>query len=59
MECRSQPSTFGHYLLSFAYPVLRDGRRLVDALDWTDTSPAGAGCVMIKTASLSDCGAYR
>ena len=41
----AQPSTFGHYLLSFAYPVLRDGRRLIDALDWTDTSPAGAGCV--------------
>ena len=41
----AQPSTFGHYLLSFAYPVLRDARRLVEALDWTDTSPAGAGCV--------------
>ena len=41
----AQPSTFGHYLLSFAYPVLRDGRRLLEALDWTDTSPAGAGCV--------------
>ncbi len=41
----AQPSTFGHYLLSFAYPLLRDAWRLVDALDWTDTSPAGAGCV--------------
>ncbi len=41
----AQPSTFGHYLLSFAYPVLRDARRLVDALHWTDTSPGGAGCV--------------
>jgi len=41
----AQPSTFGHYLLSFAYPVLRDGRRLVDALAWTNTSPGGAGCV--------------
>jgi argininosuccinate lyase len=41
----AQPSTFGHYLLSFAYPVLRDARRLVDALDWTNTSPGGAGCV--------------
>ena len=39
----AQPSTFGHYLLSFAYPVLRDGRRLVDALAWTNTSPGGAG----------------
>ncbi|MCW2726351.1 MAG: argininosuccinate lyase [Frankiales bacterium] len=41
----AQPSTFGHYLLSFAYPVLRDARRLSDALDWTNTSPGGAGCV--------------
>lgn len=41
----AQPSTFGHYLLSFAYPVLRDARRLVEALDWTNTSPGGAGCV--------------
>ena len=41
----AQPSTFGHYLLSFAYPVLRDARRLVDALEWTNTSPGGAGCV--------------
>ncbi len=41
----AQPSTFGHYLLSFAYPVLRDAQRLVDALDWTNTSPGGAGCV--------------
>lgn len=41
----AQPSTFGHYLLSFAYPVLRDARRLVDALNWTNTSPGGAGCV--------------
>jgi len=41
----AQPSTFGHYLLSFAYPALREGRRLEDALAWTDTSPGGAGCV--------------
>lgn len=41
----AQPSTFGHYLLSFVFPVLRDARRLVDALDWTNTSPGGAGCV--------------
>ena len=41
----AQPSTFGHYLLSFAYPVLRDARRLVDALAWVNTSPGGAGCV--------------
>jgi argininosuccinate lyase len=41
----AQPSTFGHYLLSFGYPVLRDARRLHDALVWTNTSPGGAGCV--------------
>lgn len=41
----AQPSTFGHYLLSFAYPVLRDVRRLVDALAWVNASPGGAGCV--------------
>ncbi|HEV7210516.1 MAG TPA: lyase family protein [Blastococcus sp.] len=41
----AQPSTFGHYLLSFAYPVLRDVRRLVDALVWINSSPGGAGCV--------------
>ncbi len=41
----AQPSTFGHYLLSFAYPVLRAGHRLTEALEWTDASPGGAGCV--------------
>jgi argininosuccinate lyase len=41
----AQPSTVGHYLLSFAYPVLRDGRRLLDVYDWLNASPAGAGCV--------------
>lgn len=41
----AQPSTYGHYLLSFAYPVLRDARRLLETLDWTNTSPGGAGCV--------------
>ena len=42
---QAQPSTFGHYILSFAYPTLRDGRRLLDAFDWVNTSPGGAGCV--------------
>jgi argininosuccinate lyase len=41
----AQPSTFGHYLLSFAFPVLRSGQRLSEALEWTDASPGGAGCV--------------
>jgi argininosuccinate lyase len=42
---QAQPSTFGHYLLSFAYPAVRDARRLLDELDGIDTSPGGAGCV--------------
>jgi argininosuccinate lyase len=41
----AQPSTVGHYLLSFAYPAIRDGRRLLDVFDWLNASPAGAGCV--------------
>ena len=41
----AQPSTFGHYLLSFAYPLLRDAERLVRAQDWANLSPGGAGCV--------------
>ena len=42
---QAQPSTFGHYVLAFAYPVLRDADRLLQGLDWVDRSPAGAGCV--------------
>ncbi|WP_051342725.1 argininosuccinate lyase [Pseudonocardia spinosispora] len=42
---QAQPSTFGHYLLSFVYSAVRDARRLLDELDWVDTSPGGAGCV--------------
>ncbi|MGH3823375.1 MAG: lyase family protein, partial [Pseudonocardiaceae bacterium] len=49
----AQPSTFGHYAVSFAYPVLRDGRRLADALAWVDASPGGAGGVN-GTALLTD-----
>jgi argininosuccinate lyase len=41
----AQPSTFGHYLVSFAFPVLRDARRLTAELGWVNTSPGGAGCV--------------
>jgi argininosuccinate lyase len=42
---QAQPSTFGHYLLSFVYSALRDARRLLEELDWVDCSPGGAGCV--------------
>jgi argininosuccinate lyase len=41
----AQPSTFGHYLISFAYPLLRDAQRLLLEQDWVNTSPGGAGCV--------------
>ena len=41
----AQPSTFGHYLVSFAYPVLRDAERLSGELDGINLSPGGAGCV--------------
>ncbi|MEO7006248.1 MAG: argininosuccinate lyase [Terrimesophilobacter sp.] len=42
---QAQPSTFAHYILSFAYPALRDGQRLLDELGWINRSPGGAGCV--------------
>jgi argininosuccinate lyase len=42
---QAQPSTIGHYLISFAYPVLRDAKRLCDVIDWINSSPSGAGCV--------------
>jgi argininosuccinate lyase len=42
---QAQPSTFGHYLLTFAYPGLRDGARLLSGADWVNQSPGGAGCV--------------
>ena len=41
---QAQPSTLGHYLLSFAYPAIRDGRRILAALDDVNRSPGGAGC---------------
>jgi argininosuccinate lyase len=42
---QAQPSTFGNYMLAFAYPALRDGERLLLGLDWVNRSPGGAGCV--------------
>lgn len=41
---QAQPSTLGHYLLSFAYPAVRDGGRALAALDEINRSPGGAGC---------------
>jgi argininosuccinate lyase len=40
---QAQPTTFGHYLLSFADPVLRDAGRLLFELAHVDASPAGSG----------------
>jgi argininosuccinate lyase len=42
---QAQPSTFGHYVLSFGYPAVRDARRLLDEFDAVNRSPGGAGCV--------------
>lgn len=38
-----QPSTFGHYLLSFAFPMLRDLDRVRAVHGRVDRSPAGCG----------------
>ena len=42
---QAQPSTFGHYLMTFAYPALRDADRLRHGMAWVNRSPGGAGCV--------------
>jgi len=42
---QAQPSTFGHYLLAFAQPAVRDGERLLNELEQINSSPGGAGCV--------------
>jgi argininosuccinate lyase len=39
----AQASTFGHYLLSFADPVLRDAQRLMTEYANVNQSPAGSG----------------
>jgi argininosuccinate lyase len=41
----AQPTTFGHYLLGFAYPLLRDLDRLHGLYTRTNLSPAGCGSV--------------
>ncbi|MFD1935705.1 lyase family protein [Nonomuraea mangrovi] len=40
---QAQPTTFGHYLLSFADPVLRDAMRLFAEFGHVNASPAGSG----------------
>ncbi len=39
----AQPTSFGHYLLGFAYPVLRDLERVRQAYQRLNRSPAGCG----------------
>jgi len=41
----AQPTTAGHWLLSFAYPALRDVERLRGDIAWVNRSPAGCGGV--------------
>ena len=41
----AQPTTAGHWLLSFAFPALRDAERLRRDFEWVNRSPAGAGGV--------------
>jgi argininosuccinate lyase len=41
----AQPTTAGHWLLSFAYPALRDLERLRGDFDWVNRSPGGTGGV--------------
>ena len=41
----AQPTTAGHWVLSFAYPALRDAERLRGDFTWIDRSPGGAGGV--------------
>ena len=41
----AQPTTAGHWALSFAFPALRDVERLRGDFDWVNRSPAGTGGV--------------
>ncbi|MCI0394625.1 MAG: argininosuccinate lyase [Chloroflexi bacterium] len=41
----AQPTTFGHYLLAFVYPILRDLERLQGVYARVNASPAGSGSV--------------
>ncbi len=50
---QAQPSTFGHYVLTFAYPALREAGRLWTEKDWVNHSPGGAGCVNGSRLHLS------
>jgi argininosuccinate lyase len=42
---QAQPTSLGHYLLGFVYPMLRDARRLRGCFKLINRSPAGIGSV--------------
>lgn len=48
----AQPTTFGHYLLGFAEPLVRDARRLVVDVREVDASPAGSGAANGSTLAM-------
>lgn len=41
----AHPTNFAHYLLAFVYPFRRDGRRLREAFEQINQSPAGIGSI--------------
>jgi argininosuccinate lyase len=48
----AQPTTVGHWVLSFAYPALRDAERVLADFAYANRSPAGAGGVNGSRFSL-------
>ena len=48
----AQPTSFGHYLLGFAEPLVRDARRLLADVRDVDASPAGSGAANGSTLAL-------
>ena len=45
LQAARPQTTAGHWLLSFAYPALRDVERLRGDFEWVNGSPAGTGGV--------------
>jgi len=41
----ANPTTFGHYILTFLFPLLRDCDRIIAAYSRINSSPAGSGSV--------------
>lgn len=49
----AHPTTFGHYILSFVYPLLRDSTRLQAAFKEINRSPAGIGSTNGSSLSIN------